>query len=156
MALRRPNLNFKDGTGTTAVTADNPALNAVDVTINATVSHRELLITWTGKAPTTTGPGLEVFVPTFAGICDLASAKSRLNVLPSGSCQFRIEKSAGGAGFSGSPTTVTTLTHTTSDWEKTAVGLTGTVVAGDLLRIYFAAMSPSGGTYQVQLRATEE
>jgi hypothetical protein len=152
MALRRPNLNFKSGRNTTASIVDNSTLDAVDVTYDAIA--RELLITWSGRTPTVAGAGLEAFVPVFGGTFTLISAKSRLSILPVGSTAFRIEKSAGGSSAF-SAATVTTLTHTTSDYEKTDLALSGTVAAGSLLRIYFATMNPSGGTFQVQLRATE-
>jgi hypothetical protein len=109
---------------------------------------------WAGPLPTKTGPGLVFRVPFVRGVSatfTLSRIFSRLEVLPAGSVVFRVEKSSGGGAFT--PTTIATLTHTTSDYEKSNTSLSGTVQSGDLVRIFFVTMNGRGGAYQIQLQA---
>lgn len=147
--IRRPNTNYKGGTGTKIAKADNSGLDAVDITI----SHLgTLYAVWAGPLPTVTGAGLEFTVPTYRGSSvtfPMSKMFSRLSVLPAGTTSFRVEKSSGGGAFSAS--TVGTTSHTTTDYEKTNSSLTGSVSSGDLVRVYFTAVAGMGGQYQVQL-----
>lgn len=153
--IRRPNTNYIAGAGITIAKADNPSLDAVDVTITGSPKS-ELLAVWAGPLPTITGAGLEFTVPRYRGaviVFPLARAFSRLSVLPVGSCSFRIERSVGGGLFVA--TAVVTLTHTTSDYEKTNTSLAGSVTSGDIVRLVFVAVNGSGGQYQVHLQGDE-
>jgi hypothetical protein len=156
MSNTRAALNFKAaGSGLSVAIADNPSLGpagATDITYTSLALPPSFIAEWAGPLPTVTGPGLELLLPTVNGApmtFDVKAIYSRLSVLPVGSTAFRVEKSAGGGAFSAS--TIATLTHTTSDYEKSNTALTGTLTSGDLLRIYFATMAGSGGTYLVQL-----
>ncbi len=154
--IRRPNTNYIPGTNISIAKADNSSLDAVDVTISATSPKASLLAEWSGPLPTITGPGLQFVVPTFAGTSrtfNLSKMISRLSILPVGTTSFRTEKSSGGGAFSA--TSIATLSHTTSDYEKSNTSLTGTIASGQLVRIYFAALAGSGGLYSVQLQAEE-
>lgn len=152
--IRRPNTNYISGTGLTIVKADNAGLDAVDVTFTLSSPNGRLVATWAGRMPTITGAGFELVIPYLNGASatwTLKSMKSRLSILPVGTTSFRTEKSAGGGAFSASPTTIATLTHTTSDYEKANTALALSVTTGDLIRIYFPAVAGSGGTFCVEL-----
>jgi hypothetical protein len=152
--IRRPNTNYIAGTGIAVVKADNPGLDAVDVTISQASTTREVTAVWVGPLPTVTGPGLEVTVPLFEGASltfTLERMFTRLSVLPVGTTTFRMEKSVGGGLFV--PVTVASSSHTTSDYEKTVTSFSSsTVTSGDILRLYYVAVAGSGGLYQVQLQ----
>lgn len=152
MSNSRPGINFIAVAPVQIVTADNVGLNATDVTISTNASIPFLNACWSGVLPTLAGPGLELSIPKVNGAAmtfDLLVMFSRLSVLPIGSTTFRCEKSAGGSAFSAS--TIASLTHTTTDYEKKNEALTGTVTSGDVLRLYFVTMAGSGGTYNVLL-----
>lgn len=117
---------------------------------------KQVLATWGGTLPATTGTGQVWRVPyasdgssyTFS----LVRAFARLDDPVGGTVTFRIEKSAGGGAFS--PTTVTTLTIAAGDYDDEDTSFTVSVTSGDLLRIAFVAVS---GTpiYSVQLIGSE-
>jgi hypothetical protein len=156
--IRRPSTNYIPGAGISIVKADNPGLDAVDVTITNTVTvpKRMLLAEWVGPLPTTTGPGLEFTVPTARGVTitfPLTKLYSRLNVLPAGTTSFRWERSTGGSAFTA--ITVGTTSHTTSDYEKTNSSPTGSVVSGDVVRLYFTAVNGRGGLFYASLQGDE-
>ncbi len=148
--IRRPNTNYIPGLATAIAKADNSGLDAVDVTIR---NLRTLLVCWSGPLPTVTGQGLVARVPTLFGSTvtfNLTRMFSRLEVLPITTTSFRTEKSSGGGVFSAS--TIATLSHSSSDYEKSNTALTGTVQSGDLVRIYFPTLNGNGGTYLVELQ----
>lgn len=152
--LRRPSTNYVPGAGIAIAKADNPGLDAVDVTIR---ELRELMAVWAGPVPTVAGPGLEFTVPQVRGVSvtfALSRLFTRLSVLPAGTTTFRIEKSAGGGAFSAAASW--SLSHTTTDWEKSTTSFSGaTVSSGDIVRLYFVAVNGNGGQYQVQLEGDE-
>ncbi len=156
MSNTRPGLNFIGTAPISVAIADNPGLAATDITISTSSTAAAVLnAVWAGVMPTVTGAGLEISIPKVSGASmtfDLQVMFSRLSVLPISSTQFRIEKSSGGGAFS--PTTVDSLTHTTSDYEKTKT-LTGTLSSGDLLRLYVVSVGGSGGSYSVMIEGTE-
>lgn len=120
-------------------------------------SVRKIIVNWGGSIPSTTGNGLVWRVPfdndgsSFS--FDLAYAFARIESTYGADISFRVETAPGGE-VSFSPTTVTTLTIPSGEYEDENTGLSATVVSGDLLRIVFLTIA-GGRTYEVQLIGSE-
>lgn len=121
----------------------------------------QILASWAGTMPGTTGAGMVWIVPLVSGASAtfaLTYAKARVEVTPtSGSAQFVLEKSAGTGAFSGSPTTVSTLTIASPNYETSDSGVAVSVTSGDLLRLRFASLGGLAGAcaYSIELQGAQ-
>lgn len=152
----RRNLNFIEGAGIGIALADDPLLDAIDITVDAPAP---LVACWAGPVPNLSGVGIVLRVPKIGSdsvTFNLKTLFSRLEALPSsGGVQFTVEKSVGGAAFSA--VSVGSNTHGTTDQELEDTGLTGTIASGDLVRLNFVNVSGgNGGTYCVELTALQQ
>lgn len=123
---------------------------------------KQILAAWAGTMPVALGNGLVWVVPQInatTATFSLSYAIARVETTPLGSsAQFVLEKSSGGnSAFSGSPTTVSTLTIAPADYRNEDTGVSLSVSSGDLLRLRFAALGGLGGAcaYSIELQGSQ-
>src|SRR4051812_48069257 len=113
---------------------------------------------WTGPYPLNILTGAVWKVPLVDEVSttfDLTRALFRLETPGTTSTVVRIEKSSGGGAFSGSPTTITTLTLTSGSYETTDTTGLGSVTSGDLLRIVWVSVGTNARGFLVAVEGTE-
>jgi hypothetical protein len=117
-------------------------------------SEKEFIATWAGTIPAVAGHFFTWRVPKVDGVdktFDLESLFARVEELPAGVVQFRVDKSPGGGAFT--PTTVDSVSLS-GEYEEENTSVSSTVTSGQLLRLWFVQVGGEG-QFHVQLSGSE-